>query len=362
MEENNYSANKKVVEKKVKSIEELNGVNAIKEKVNDNFSIDAEVRVNVSKDFSEYTAKSKDIDFDVWTKLFEGEKKIKECYDEDKKELINIYEDESFSTKIENLIGQYSYEFCSKECTDRELERFYIGSNDYNGRINYERDSIFKRKELGFMSSDKACDLVKNKLKEVGIETEHYNIYTVDYKYISEKSSEWGANGVKDDEENLEYTSNDEFYIIIPEIYLPNDGKVAELFYTWRDDGFSEVDSSMVYAIVGKNGILRVECSGLFEVIDEDDSIDRIVDEYSAWETMKSYYKDVVLNETLLVNGMELSYVPYIINGEEGKVKLKPTWIFSIIKQYDDGTQTKCLRMVDATTGNMLLQANEEAF
>lgn len=362
-EENNYSTNKITKAEKADIDSVIHNTKHINEKVYDNFFIDADVNINIQKNFNIYTAVSSELDFELMQNLILDDKKIAET-NEDENDLINIYEDGSTALKSRNLINQNLYEITKIEYYDKDLDWFYMGSNDFNGRIDYERDTIFNGKDLDFMSSDSACNLVKEKMEKLGITSESYQVYTVDYDYIAKKDAEHRESFSEfgEQKEYINYTKDDEFYIVVPQCYLPNGGLLREMYYTWIEDDISDVNSGIVYAIVGKNGILKIECSGVFDITGEDTSHTEIVSLESALEKVKENYKDVVLKEPLTITNIELSYIPYVANQKKGTFQLKPTWVFDVIKEYEDGSKPRCVKLVDAITGELVILGNEDAF
>lgn len=363
--ENNYSTRKNGETDKI-NIENISGYTEhISETAFDNFSIDADVNVEVTNNFNVYTAVSSELDFELFQNLFVGDKKLVDSYSEDEHELINYYEDDSSAIKIKDLINQNQYDYISRENSERELEWIYMAGNDFNGPLDFERDIVLPKKELDFMSSDKACALVEEKMKTLGIETDNYNIYAVDYDYIVKRDSAMKGEfqGLEDDWEFVEYQRDDEFYIIVPEFHLPNEGLLTEMYYTQPEDtSDNSVYSGIVYGIVGKNGILKMEISGLFDITGEDTDIQEIVTPESAWVAVKESYKDVVFETPVMIDNVQLSYVPYLSNKKEGIFELKPTWIFSMVKTYEDGTKTHALKLVDAIAGNVVVLGDEDMF
>lgn len=362
-EDNNYTTKRMKKDDKVDISTVLQESKHITKKINDNFVVDADIKINIPENFDTYTAVSSECDMEFLQKLYIKNSKIKSKTSDSDEEIYN-YEDGSVISKIRNVVKQNLYDYCTGEYWNREYDWLYLGKNDFNGVIDYDREKTMPKKELDFMSSEDACKIVKEKMEKLGIKTDNYEIYSIDYNYIQKKVAEYEKTYSDEDENDSDfsYTKDDELYLIIPQIVLPNKGTLKHMCYAWAVDDFSEIDSAIVYAVVGKKGIIRVFYSGMFNITGENSESDKITSVNNALNNVIESYDGIVIKEPLTLNEIELSYVPIVDNQDKGTFKLRPTWTFSIIKHRTDGTTGRCIKLIDAITGKLINQGNEDTF
>ena len=330
------------------TIEQLGDVQKhISEQPFENFTVDADVLIEVRNNFNTYTATSYQYDLEAMKNYFLKDKEIVNSSDEDHYKFLSATDGSFVSlTKLPSGLRMANYR--TKEYSSREIEYLFTDSSG----VRWDKHIKFATKELDFMSISEAVELADNAVKALGVEAGDFMVYSIDIAAINELSKEAKErNG--DWYEMLNYTKNDEFYLIVPQILLPNGSTLGEADFILADEFLTEIYSSLIYVTVGKNGILNVQSSGVYSVTQEQAGADKIVSFDYAYKKIKEEY-NVALRTNITVHKIVLTYVPFKVSGQEGVFELKPAWIFYMT----DGTLSLCERIVDATTGNVVFSVN----
>lgn len=307
------------------------------------FNIDADVVIGIKDNFNIYTGTSHNYNIDALADYFFKDLKISDSCD---KPLFSNRVAENGSSVAVELGTMKSFLFNTQENIDKNLT--YYGRPN---RIEPMRDKLFPKKELGFMNSAQAVNIVKEAVSNFNISVGEYNVYPIDYEYIKKidekslkKLSELGI----DDYNYKECTKDDEHYLIVIDVKLPNNGLLANVSY---DSNYIPIDSGRLFALVGKNGIFYFESQGMYDVTDEEEN-NNIIGFDEAFNTFKKIYDGVTFNNECNVYKIELSYVPYAKDFNNGIYTLKPTWIFYMYEDMGGEAQMRYFEsLIDATTG-----------
>ena len=321
----------------------------VTENIFDNLTIDAGVKILVNNNFNTYYAK--DIGYN-----FKNAKNAEIVLTKGKTVIQKDMQDYGLAAKTKDgtvfsiaypPFGQSGLSLTTKTVSDRKLSFAYLNySGESTNELIRDRETLLAKKELDFMSSEDACKLVHEKLQALGFEIGYYEVYTADYDYLKNFKSENYL-------EPLKYTKEDEMYIIVPRISLPNESIIAEITYTFSDLYFR---SGANYAVVNKDGIIDLFLMGNFNVFaDNPVKPNEIISLTEAIKIFKSLYPSVSQHDDITVYSIELSYFPFITNKTQYFFEMRPAWIF-FTKRYNsefDYTNNG-VNIIDAITGKVL--------
>lgn len=326
-----------------------------------NFVIEADVKIVVKNSFEIYKGKDADFDINSLQNIFLKDKTITSTYSDDS--LQSVETDDGSSVAINHSIYGNSYDFNTQEDIQRKLFGIW---NDY--QIKPNRDTFFPRKELDFMSSENAVSIVDNVIRQMNIPVLSYSVYSIDYGYLKKYDEEF-LRLYGDDEEYInrfyvEHTKDDEFYVIIPQVSMPNGSAMAEDSATVKIDELPIIiESGNIYGIVGKNGLLEFSCDGYY-TCEADGKAESIISLDAAVSKLKEKYRKIEIMNNITVYDIKLSYFPYLNDKETKTFTLKPTWIFHLKEEvpafketYSDTTKHFTYKTIlyDAVTGEEVL-------
>lgn len=321
----------------------------IKENPFKNFIIDADVKIGIKDNFNIYSATAYDYDFDKWTEVFLKDKKIVESTVDTPDQGTgrdNTADDGSMVRTSRGRVAGGG--FSTKEMGNKQLAYYVTDS----GEVHPLRDSLFPKRELDFMSSDEAVSIVKKAAEDLKLPIKAYNVYSIDYDYIN-KIDERDLKLYGEDQLFIEHTKDDEFYLIVMEAGLPNNGTIAEIYYDTSANTYMSVYGGKLHACVGKNGLLNFSVNGLFNVTGEEKN-EKIISFEKALNIIKDRYSGVKMTNEFRLFKIELSYLPIIEDDDlmNPVYKLTPAWIF---RMYEDMGGEFGFRyfnnIIDATTG-----------
>lgn len=308
----------------------------------ENFIIDADVKIGIKENFNIYTAVPYSYDKETLKKYFLQDLRIVESQKDDFG-TYSVDVAENGSSVSESSGKTTGFSFSTKEVYEKNLT--YCGKM---GNIEPLRDKLFPKKDLAFMSSNEALNIVKEAMSNFDISVSEYNIYPIDYEYIrkidNENLKKYGAD---------DYTANtkdDEHYLIVMDVTtLPNNGLLAEIDYDIVPVAY--VESGKVHALVGKNGLLELKCNGIYSVTDEEKN-EHIISFEEVLGNFKSSYQGVKFNGEFNVYKIELAYIPYMTDIDNAIYTLKPTWIFRMYEDSEKESDRNYFnKFFDATTG-----------
>ena len=311
----------------------------VTEEVSSNLTIDADVKILIKNNFNTYCAKDMDYDFDAVINAFLQGTTVEERFSAE--ELQSAITENGTIFSLTGSVGaQDILTMQTKAVNEKDLAYVYLNEAVGNGRLEIERDTVFAKKELDFMSVEDACSLAHEKFKSLGWNIDHYDVYSVDYDYLKKLS--------ETEEGVYRYTKDEEMYIVVPRIKLPNESVIAEAYCLLSD---FNLFSSVNYAVVNKNGIVDLFLCGNFEILSENRARSkRILSLESAIDAFKNSYNDAVLQTQTTVYSIELSYFPVLTDKEQCLFELRPSWVF-FTKSYGNYTKGS-VRVIDAITGS----------
>lgn len=328
------------------SVSELSDIPGhITENLTENFFIDADVKIGIDENFNIYTADLHRYDIDALTECFlPGLSIVNEQSDDFNTSLGRTAENGSY-IYTDSYTTYSSFSFTTPGPRDKELTYYGLPSS-----LEPMRDTLFPKKDLDFMSCFDAVNIVKAAMENLGIPVRNYNVYPIDYDYIKMIDdrdlqlfgSEW----------YIEHTKDDEHYLIVMDISLPNNGILANLSY---ETNLTYITSGKVYAFVGKDGIFYFNCDGVFNITDQTEN-DYILSLDDALSALKGAYQGVKTDSGFNAYQIELVYLPHLKDADAGIFTLKPAWVFRIYEVSDDPLGNRYFfRIIDATTGEVFV-------
>lgn len=321
----------------------------IKETPFENFTIDSDINIYIKNALNIYQGTLNDYNIKTLQEIFSKNVEIINTYDDGEGFSSIEWEDGSCLSRNSGLDGA-TISYSTKELSQRELPFYYI-SDSGNLRIKQDRNELFPMKELDFMSSADAISIVDEIMKKLNIPVARYAVYPVDYEYIKKKDEADLAQYVEENPKNfyVQHTKDDEFYLIIPRLMLPNGSELGEVFYRVPDAINKEIKSGEVFAVVNKNGLVSFDISGVYTYKDENETVQGVISAEQAVATIKNKYTGVQIQNPHTIYQIELSYMPYLIT-DDSAYAVKPTWLFTL-RYEQDGTVFKKQLAVDAVTG-----------
>lgn len=309
----------------------------------ENFTVDADVHIDIKNNFNIFKANYRDYDIDQVAEVLLKDMKI-----------VKKYSDGAgfFSRKTEDGLLLT----CSKETTttavsliaqeyfDRELE-WYI--SDSSNNVRYDRDKILPKSELDFMKSDDAVNLADDMMKKLDVPVARYDVYSITHDYLIQEDNkileEFGSEGF------IQHGKEDEFYLVVPRLRLPNDSCMAETEFDVPDAGSKTLVSGKSFFVVNRNGLIQGQVRGSYSFTGESEAVNSIISVDEAYSVIKKKYSNMSIQDKILIDKIELSYAPYF-SDEEGVFLFKPTWLF-YFNQDNGSFIERSKKMVDATTG-----------
>lgn len=189
----------------------------------------------------------------------------------------------------------------------------------------------YSKESLGFMTEEEVVELCRQKLEELSIAVSaRYELYAIDHKsmqaYQDEKISQDGEVVLDSYDIKQKLSEDDDFYILF--FSAEHNGlPVTRLNYS-AEGTDRAVWGSVIKMYINNEGVFCFEASGIYQcteiaesitaqqLISAQDAIDKVC------ELRQSYFN----TEKVLVDSIQLEYVPVPYNKNTNEVMLVPAW------------------------------------
>ena len=292
----------------------------INETLEENLIVDADVIIPTVADWKIIETKLKIWDNKLVENAFLKDKTINEKQEKDSainKELKDYYYAMKDGSSL--VIGPGNVRFYEKKGMDLPYSFFIRGGTPF---LDEDIGEKFKKESLDNVNKDQSIELVKDKLKNLGVETiGEPSVHAMDMETLNNNTN-FNATPVKGEIHRWE--KNEEAYVI--SFYIQNNSVPITQIGYMTASGFGI--GTRIIAVVGERGLLSFELLYAYEPesVVEDNS--KIIPLDVVFNTIKEKYKNVLLTDPITINEIRLEYFPIVLDFANLKYKLTPMWVF----------------------------------
>lgn len=295
--------------------------------VNDTVYIDADISGTDKTDWKEYTADLRKIDEEEALKIsgiLLGEKsRLKsEHENSETKDGTNVYYYESEDSKDNLIISSGKVYLSTSKSKQLQYPSFFMPSGELLDEK--EMKERFPMDTLEGLDRENVVAQFKEICSNINLDiSDNIKLYAIDKDSANKirEEEEWVSLD-KNDNKTPDWTQEDEAYLIIAPLQL--NGAELPIKNTSSQTGYSY--TSVVYSVIGRDGVCLFNATGLYQVDDEKAVADvhTVNDVMDYLATNYSYLTE--MNQSITVTDIKLQYIArYYISDNE--YKIIPTWV-----------------------------------
>lgn len=312
----------------------------------ENLAIDAKVIADVDKDWYEYKASIKKWDIDKVRDVLAPDKVIKERVED--VNLKSYMFDDSFCLYLD----EGSIRFDNQELSNRHYDKHI---HKYSSFVADDLENDFPKENLDNVNKEEAVTLVRNKIKDLGIEVkEEPRVIAMDVDNLT-KLTDYNEDTPESKRQRHIWEKDDEAYAII--FYgLQEGNKVTSEGYMTNSD---YAIGTRIKSLVSKDGLISLSISDVYEIKEKSELSKEICSPNHVVDVIKDKYKDVILTDPVEVSEIKLEYLPKAINLKENSYSLSPFWVCNVSQTQELTKEGKTEKVtsnfkifIDAISGN----------
>lgn len=218
-------------------------------------------------------------------------------------------------------------------------------------------DTVYKNKNLSFMTSEDAVDSAYSVLQQLNISAfkEDAEIYAIDCEtmqtYQDKMKKEYPDSAVNYELKD-KFTEDDEFYIVCFTA-AQNQIPVTHAYYLlWGSD--REVMGSNIKIYVSKKGVFYFDFEGIYSVQGVSETPNKLLTVQEAANKAFEVYNSVITTDKATVDEIRFEYAPVPYNQNFNEVKLTPAWSFHLTNETVDVGTTEEIILINAVTGERI--------
>jgi hypothetical protein len=295
--------------------------------VNDTVYIDADISGTDKTDWKEYTAALRKIDEEEALKIsgiLLGEKSRLKSENENSetKDGTSVYYYESEDSKDNLIISSGKVYLNTSKSKQLQYPSFFMPSGELLDEK--EMKERFPLDTLEGLDRENVIAQFKEICSEINLDiSDNIKLYAIDKDSANKirDEEEWVSLD-KNDNKTPDWTQEDEVYLIIAPLQL--NGTELPIKNTSSQTGYSY--TSVVYSVIGRDGVCLFNATGLYQMDDEKAVADvhTVNDVMDYLATNYSYLTE--MNQSITVTDIKLQYIArYYISDNE--YKIIPTWV-----------------------------------